>query len=70
MEWTKGTHFEELMISRGPVVQHDEAEDVLFRFGYGHALAIRDRLANEIAHLELVIDFAGGADGKCNSQRT
>ena len=63
-EWT---HFEELMISCRPVVQHDEAEDVLFRFGYGHALAVRDRLADEVAHFELVVHFPSGpeGDGKC-----
>jgi hypothetical protein len=42
---------------------------VLFRFGYRHALAVRDRLTDEVAHLELVVHSPGGADGTCNSQQ-
>ena len=51
-EWT---HFKHLVISRRPVIEHHEAEDVLLRICNGHGFAKRNGLANKVAHLKLVV---------------
>ena len=56
--FTGWTHLEHLMVASGPVVQHHEAEDVFFRFRDGHAFAVWDGLADEVAHFELVVHLS------------
>lgn len=49
------SHLEQLVVTRGPIVQQDKAEDVFFRVFNGEAFAPWDRFGEEVAHLELKV---------------
>lgn len=48
-------HLKQLVISRRPVVQQHEAEDMLLCVLYRHPLAPWHRLGDEVTHLELKV---------------
>jgi hypothetical protein len=49
------SHLEQLMVTRRPIVQQDEAEDVLFCIFDVEPFSPRDRFGEEVAHLELEV---------------